>query len=455
MEGRLRERLSGLGQEHLLQFWDELDEDGKAGLSGQLEALPLEEACEVYARFQQANDAAFELSEGPVVRPGEEGEEEAKEAGEEALREGKAAALIVAGGQGSRLGFDGPKGAFPIGPVTERTLFRIHAEKVLALGRRYGSAPPLYVMTSEMNRAATEEFWRANANFGIGRESVRFFTQGSMPAMDMDGRMLLARPDRVFTAPDGHGGVIRALQRTGALSEMKGRGVEHIFCFQVDNPLVKICDPAFIGRHVLEESEFSLKVLRKRDAGEKLGVWALQDGAPAVVEYSDIPAKLASSRLPDGSLRFWAGSIAIHAFSVPFFERFARDGVRLPFHRAVKKVSYVDRSGEREGECVKFESFVFDALAHARKALAVETSRDEFSPVKNAAGVDSVETARADMVELYARWLEARGVKVPRDEAGRVRGTVEISPLAVDSPDELQKPVGPEFEFKDALVIGG
>lgn len=455
MEGRLKERLRELGQEHVLQFWDELDEAGKANLSEQLGRLPLEEACEVYAGFRGGNDAGFELSEAPVVRLGEEGEGRAKEAGEQALRRGLAAALVVAGGQGTRLGFDGPKGAYPIGPVTGRTLFRIHAEKVLALRRRYGSELVLHVMTSETNRAATEDFWRSKARFGLGEEGVRFFTQGSMPAMDVNGHVLLERPDRVFTSPDGHGGVMRALARSGALAEMKERGVEYVFYFQIDNPLVRICEPAFLGRHVLEGSEFSLKVLRKRHAAERLGVWALRDGAPAVVEYSDIPPELASSTLPDGSLRFWPGSIAIHIFSVSFLDRLARGDVRLPFHRAAKRVKYVERGGERHGECVKFESFVFDALAHAKHALAVETTREEFSPVKNAVGEDSVETARADMIELCAGWLEACGVEVPRGEDGRPRGAVEVSPLAADSAEELRGRVGPGFEFRDGLVIGG
>ena len=454
MEGRLRERLGELGQEHVLQFWDDLDEEGRSSLSEQLRALPLEEACELYGSFQGESETPFELSRAPVVRPGEEGEKEAKEAGEEALRGGKVAALVVAGGQGTRLGFDGPKGAFPIGPVTKRTLFRIHAEKILSLRRRYGSELPLYVMTSEMNREATERFWRERDRLGLGEEGVRFFTQGLMPVVDVNGKMLLERPERVFASPDGHGGVVRALRRTGALAEMRDRGVEHVFYFQVDNPLVKVADALFLGRHVVAGSEFSLKVLRKRDAAEKLGVWALQDGVPAVVEYSDIPPELASSTLPDGRLRFWAGSIAIHAFSVSFLERLGR-GVRLPFHRAVKKVRYVERSGEREGECIKFESFVFDALAHAKHAVAVETTRDEFSPVKNAVGEDSVMTARADLVELYAGWLEACGVNVPRGEDGRARGAMEISPLAADSAEELRKHAGSPFGFKDGLVIGG
>ena len=455
MEGSLKERLRGLGQEHLLQFWDELDGEGKSSLSRQIQALPLEEACELHRSFRAGGEAKLQLSEAPVVGLGEDGEEEAKEAGEEALREGRVAALVVAGGQGTRLGFDGPKGAFPMGPVTKRTLFRVHAEKLLALRRRYGSRLPFYVMTSEMNRSATEEFWRAKGDFGLGEEGVRFFTQGSMPAMDMNGRMLLERPDRVFASPDGHGGVVRAVARSGALREMRERGVEYVFYFQVDNPLVRVCDPGFLGRHIGECSEFSLKVVRKRDAAEKLGVWALRDGAPAVVEYSDIPPELASSRLPDGTLRFWAGSIAIHVFSVSFLDGLARENIRLPFHRATKRVNYVERGGGREGRCVKFESFVFDALIYARKSLAVETTRDEFSPVKNAAGEDSVGTARADMIELYAGWLEACGVTVPRDEKGRARGAVEISALAADSAEELRKRIAPDLEFRDGLVIGG
>jgi UDP-N-acetylglucosamine/UDP-N-acetylgalactosamine diphosphorylase len=264
-----------------------------------------------------------------------------------------------------------------------------------------------------------------------------------MPAFLPDGRIALAEPGRVAMSPDGHGGSLRALAESGSLAEMSSRGIEVISYFQVDNPLVQIFDPLFIGLHLTQESEMSSKAVRKADDLERVGNFGLVEGKLTVIEYSDLPEALARARNPDGSRRFDAGSIAIHLLSRPFVERLTSAGaaVQLPWHRADKKVTTVDDRGERlephSPNAVKLETFVFDAIPLARNPLVLYTPRDEeFSPVKNAAGVDSPETARRAMNRRAARWLEAVGARVPRRADGEPDATIEISPAhALDEAD--------------------
>jgi UDP-N-acetylglucosamine/UDP-N-acetylgalactosamine diphosphorylase len=354
--------------------------------------------------------------------------------------------VIVAGGQGTRLGFDGPKGCFPIGPVTDRSLFQIHCERVAALGRRYGVTPPLYVMTSDDNHSATEGFLTAHGRFGL--EHLRLFTQGTMPAVDSGtGAVLLAERDRVALSPDGHGGTLRALHAAGCIEEMRGRGIDTLFYLQVDNPLVRIGDPAFLGAHSLAGAEVSSKVVRKHDPAEKVGVVAERAGRQCVIEYSDLPDELAEQRADDGRLAYAAGSIALHVFALDFVARVAREA-ELPYHRALKPVPYVDEDGRRvepeEPNAVKFEQFIFDTLPLARHALVLETGRaEEFEPLKNASGGSSPETVRRRLSEAAAAVLEEIGATVARDADGAPVAAIELSPLLAADREELARRVPP------------
>jgi UDP-N-acetylglucosamine/UDP-N-acetylgalactosamine diphosphorylase len=297
-------------------------------------------------------------------------------------------------------------------------------------------------MTSPLNHDATTAFFAEHAFFGLPESDVRFFQQGVMPSMDKaSGRVLLKSPGEVATNPDGHGGAFRALYRSGAVADMKSRGVEHLSYFQVDNPNVHAVDPVFLGLHAEHpdsSGEMSSKMIPKVSPGEKVGVFCLAGGKTAVIEYSDLPDELAEARDDRGELRFIAGSIAIHALSVGFIERVATDpAFELPFHRAVKKVAYTDLETGKPVEpetpnAVKLEQFVFDAIPLAGRSLVVETDRvEEFAPVKNREGTDSIETSKRLQTERAARWLEGAGVRVPRSEdtEARVDADIEISPL--------------------------
>jgi UDP-N-acetylglucosamine/UDP-N-acetylgalactosamine diphosphorylase len=446
-------RLKQHRQEHLLVGWDGLSAADRAGLVEQLAGLDFAELEALYRRKDEPHavlpprDRIAPLPvEPPTPSPAARG------AGEEALRRGEVAALLVAGGQGTRLGFDRPKGVYPVGPVSKATLFQVHAEKVLALSRRYGRPVPLLVMTSPATHADTEPFFRDHRFFGLSPSDVYFFQQGTMPAVDLKtGRLLLERPGRLFLSPNGHGGTLTAITESGLLADLKARGVRHVFYFQVDNPLVKVCDPGFVGRHVQTNSEASSKVVFKDRPEEKVGVYALIDGRCGVIEYSDMPTEMAAEREPDGRLRFRAGSPAIHLFAVPFLERVTERGAGLAYHIARKKVPHYDPGTGRRVEpaaenALKFELFVFDALPLADRTLAVETPREEeFAPLKNASGPDSPETVYRLMTRLHAGWLERAGARVPRDAEGNPAFPVEVSPLFALDADECGAKLPPGF----------
>lgn len=468
----LAARLDHYGQRQLLHFWDQLKPEEQNRLSTEIASIDFPRLDGLIQSLVLKDEPGLPHFETvlpvPVARlPRTDGERGARrlaaEEGEAMLGAGEVAVVIVAGGQGTRLGFNGPKGTYPIGSVSGASLFQIHAEKVLALGQRYGKPVPLYVMTSPDNHEATERFFRENGNFGL--DHVRLFVQGQMPAVDREtGKVLLNGPGRIALSPDGHGGTLRALARPGAdgspscLDEMRERGVSTLFYFQVDNPMVQVADPAYLGLHRQAKADVSFKVVEKVRPDEKVGVVVEADGRPQVIEYSDLPPELAERREPDGGLRFWAGSIAIHVFDRAFIERIVGEA-SLPFHRAVKKVAYVEESGKliepREPNAVKFETFIFDSLPLADRYCVVETDRRlEFEPLKNATGADSPESVRRRMTDLFAGWLEASGAEVARRPDGQVPFGIEISPLFALDASELKQKLDPGPVVDGPLYLG-
>ncbi len=427
--------LKSCGQEHVLAYWKKLNKTEQAALLQQIATIDPKSVkyCQsALAKGAEVPDSSKGRAPKVAVLKGRK-LAEAIAAGEKELKAGRVAALLVAGGQGSRLGYDGPKGCYSIGPVTGAPLFYFHARKILARTIRYGRAIPFYVMTSEANNAATVKCFEENDYFGLNPDDVFFFTQGMWPGMDRDGRIILDAPGHVFMSPDGHGGLIAALKRSGALDDMKKRGIKSVFFFQVDNPLVEIADPAFIGYHVLNKSEYSLKLCAKRDPKEKVGM-PMQFGKTfRMVEYTEMTDEQCNRRGKDGQLYFLYGSPAIHVFDRAFLQREA--GKAMPLHLAFKKIPYVDAKGQvvkpTEPNGYKFEKFIFDILPNAKVAafLAFD-QKDEFSPVKNAEGGDSPATCKADMQAKWKRWLAEAGVEVKGDLP------IEIDPAyAVDAAD--------------------
>jgi UDP-N-acetylglucosamine/UDP-N-acetylgalactosamine diphosphorylase len=448
---KVKKMLKNHRQEQLLAFWDQLNRDQKDSLLAQIQRLDLRKIDSWVADIvKNPTPDAIRADFSPALsyHPSPVGPEqqrkyaEAVKLGRELIAAGKVAAFVVAGGQGTRLGFDGPKGNFRISPVKNKTLFQIFAETIAAVSRRYKARCPWYVMTSPLNHDQTKEIFRKNDYYGLGEKDVFILQQGTLPNFSPDGRILLADESTIACSPDGHGGSFKALKNSGALDDMKRRGIEYLSYWQVDNPLIKIFDPLFIGLHVLDKAEMSSKALIKARPKEKVGNFCLVDGRVTVIEYSDLPDKLAKKRNPDGSLVFELGSIAIHIISRSFVESLNFDHFSLPLHKAVKKIQHVDEKGNTvESDGVKLESFVFDALPLASNSVILQTIRsEEFAPTKNATGVDSAETARQMMVDRAAEWLEAAGVAVPRKPDGSVDCLLEISPgFALEKEDIKDK----------------
>lgn len=438
--------LQKYGQEHILRFYDELASAGKKKLESQIKQIDFEYLDGLIKEFvlQKKEIILPKNIKAPYVHkiiPENEAQakkySDAMKRGAELIAEGKVAILTVAGGQGSRLGFEGPKGKFPITPLKNKPLFRYFAEKIIRTGKKYSTELFWFIMTSEANNAETKSFFLENNYFGLNPDKVVFFVQGMMPAIDYSGKLLLEAKDSLALSPNGHGGTLLALHNCGCLEKMNKAGIKYISYFQVDNPLVSSADPLFIGLHDIENSEMSSRSLVKTGPYEKLGNFCIVDGVMQIIEYSDMPNELAEARTPEGRLVFEAGSPAIHIFSVSFIERLTKQGkFKLPWHRADKKVPYIDAEGKlikpEKPNAVKLETFIFDALPYAKNPVILEAKRElEFAPVKNPEGVDSVISCRKMMMEKDAYLLKSAGIDVPLKADGSLACAIELSPLAI------------------------
>lgn len=467
-----QQKLVPIGQEHVLTFWPALTEAQRIDLISDLQQLPSPAAIHelVQQNVIKCEPPRIEMDklQPAPYYPASPGIDQAGlyadavKLGVRLIQEGKVAALCVAGGQGTRLGFSGPKGVFPISPVENKPLFQLFAEYIRGTELRYGTGPiHWFIMTSPANDLETRQFFAKEKFFGLRSSQVRFFTQGVMPAFSPDGKILLADRNHLALSPDGHGGTLLALRRTGSLEEMAEAGIEQISYFQVDNPLVHCIDPLFIGLHAMKKSQMSSKMLEKVDDFERVGNFTMIDGKVMVVEYSDLPKELAVTRNPDGSRKFNAGSIAIHVISRQFVEDLTADEARfkLPWHRAHKKVPCINVNSRElvepsEPNAIKLETFIFDAIPMAQNPLILQTLREEeFSPVKNATGADSVDTSRRDQSSRAARWLEQAGVKVPRKPGGEPDATIEISPLFAVDAEQLREKLRTMPEIKPGMQV--
>jgi UDP-N-acetylglucosamine/UDP-N-acetylgalactosamine diphosphorylase len=436
----LAARLEPFGQQHLLGFWDALDEAGRARLARQIAVIDFGQMATLFGHAAAAQDwaaLARRAEPPPAIRladrqRGRSTVQAARDRGARALAAGEIGVLLTSGGQGSRLGFDRPKGVYPIGPVSGASLLQVHLEKALAAAGRYGAAVPVYMMTSPVTHDEQAAFLDKHRRFGLSQDDLVVFCQGTMPAVDAKtGKLLLAAKDDVFLSPNGHGGTVAALADTGAIEHMRRRGVKHLFYLQVDNPLVPIADAEFIGYHLLADSELTSMAVAKQSPHDKLGNFVAVDGRVQVIEYSDFPEDVAERRDANGALTFWAGSIAVHVFAVDFLERTLGLKDALPFHVARKKVLHVNDAGRlvepSQPNALKFERFIFDLLPHAEHAIVVEyEERDVFAPLKNAPGADrdTPEYVRRMMSDQHRGWLEAAAGVAVADGV-----LVEISPL--------------------------
>lgn len=452
--------LSGFGQEHVLAFWDRLDLVGRETLANQIlnldfflyaKILPGKERKSNWAIMASrvTSPPAFRInSTNTTITP-----DQALERGQAVLRKGRVGAVIVAGGTGSRLAFCHPKGMFPVGPVSHHSLFQVLIHRLRAVSNRYEVRIPLIILTSAEVHSETCDYLAQNDRFGLRDEDLSILCQSSMPAVDAQTRkLLLASEGSLALSPDGHGGLIAAMRDGGCFHEARQHGIEHYFYCQVDNPLVQMCDPLMIGYHILSGSEATTQVVEKNDPSENAGIAVSLDDRVHIIEYSDLPEELAQQRALDGTLEFWAGNTAVHVFDLAFLERMSVDTGILPYHRAIKKVQFIDSLGNLvipdTPNAIKFERFIFDLLPAARNALVMEARRCEaFAPIKNAAETDSPMSAKKAMCALYKRWLEAAGAIVDNNV------DVEIDPLYALDVEELSEKVKPGLRISRATYF--
>ncbi|MFT5525099.1 MAG: UDP-N-acetylglucosamine/UDP-N-acetylgalactosamine diphosphorylase [Pirellulaceae bacterium] len=423
-------------QKHLIGFWDELNPDQRQTLADQIDGLDLELVARLMRNKSTEQDwgaVAARVLPPPAVRLNHENEkrsELARTIGAAVLTAGTVGVVIVAGGQGTRLGFAKPKGMYPIGPLSDATLFQILTEKVLALRNKYNVDIPLYIMTSPATHAETVEFFEKNDNFGLPASELFVFCQGVMPAVDENGRLMLSAKDQLCLNPDGHGGMLAALKKSGAVDDLKTRGIEHLLYVQVDNALVELGNPEFLGYHVLTSSDITTAAIAKHAPDDRVGNIVTLDEKLQIIEYSDIPDTLAERRTENGDLDLWAGNTAVHCMTVAFLEQVADGTINLPFHYAHKKVPHLNKNGAwvepTAPNATKFERFIFDLLPAARRSFVVEVDSSlTYGPLKNASGAEehSPEAVHVQMMDVHRQWLRAAGVEIG-DEV-----KIEISPL--------------------------
>ena len=418
------------GEEHLLAHWGKLSEKERFSLESQLMTIDWHgvAACKNLVENQDGDRHTmktphFSSASTPTCHKlGEEdtASVEALHRGRKSLGAGQVGAILMAGGQGTRLGFNGPKGTFPITTVSKASLFDVLLGRLRAVKKRFGREVPLAIMTSSATDNLTREFLAA-ANFcGLDSGQVFFFCQGNLPAVDATShKLFLDDCNHVAVAPDGHGGMLQALAESGGLEWFQRHGCSTLVSFQVDNPLAKPLDPEFVGQHMLSEASLSTQVVPKIDPEERVGVVAEINGVTQIIEYSDLPQNIAAERLQDGKLRFFAGSIAIHAFDRQFLQDVASSSEALPLHLAHKKVPFFDETSQfiqpTRPNAFKFERFIFDLMPLADKVTVVEIDAKEgFAPLKNPSGTpkDSPESVHESLNAYAIRHLKRVGIDV-------------------------------------------
>ena len=398
----VKELLAKYGQEHLLQCYSKLSDEQKNKLLNDILTLDFNQVQNLYESTK--TKPSFEnvkLEPIPHTTKSELSEADFKKytkIGENVIKAGKLAVVTMAGGQGTRLGHNGPKGTFDLGLDSHKSIFEILCEHIKEARTKYGVDIPWYLMTSDENNDDTVKFFEEHNYFGYPKTAVKFFKQGKLPMLDTNGKILLDEHGMIKQAADGHGGIFEAMRKNGILYDMQEKGIEWIFIGGVDNVLVKMVDPILTGLMVSENTLSGGKSVVKAYPEERVGVFCKKDGKPSVIEYTEISKELSETLDENGELLYGESHILGNQFNISLLEEISKN--KLPYHVAFKKASYLDASGNlvepTEPNAYKFEAFIFDAFSIADNMSILRVKREEeFAPVKNATGVDSPETARA------------------------------------------------------------
>lgn len=394
MKERICARLSALGQTHISDYLEQLNDTVQETMLRQIDTLDLsilDPECADEKRGSFAPLYATTLGEIAQNRA------RFTETGLAAIRAGKVGAVLLGGGQGTRLGCEHAKGMVDIGITRELFIFECLMNNLKRVTDQAGAYVPLFIMTSAENHDETQAFFAEKNYFGYSREHIRFFRQEQLPTVDPEGRLMLSAPGVISTAPNGNGGWYASMENTGMLSELRRSRIEWLNVFAVDNVLQAIADPCFIGAVIESGNVSGAKVVAKAAPDEKVGVLCLEDGRPSIVEYYEMTEEMRTLREPDGTLSYRFGVILNYLFRVDELENTL--AYKMPLHKVFKKIRYMDENGNtvrpEEPNAYKFETLALDLVKLQKNCLAYEIEREkEFAPIKNKTGVDSVETAR-------------------------------------------------------------
>lgn len=385
------------GQSHVLKFYDELSEKEQKALLDQIASIDWRIFEVLSENDVLAGRGKFEPLGALTKEEIAEKKDEYDRTGIEILSKQKVGTVLLAGGQGTRLGLDKPKGMLNVGVNKTLYLFQAHINWLLHIKDICGAFVPLYIMTSDINHTDTVAFFEENNYFGYDKSCVKFFIQEMTPAVDYNGKIYMSEKGKIALSPNGNGGWFKSMVNAGLLDDMKKRGLEYLSAFSVDNVLQKINDPTFVGATVQANADIGAKVVRKADEREKVGVLCLEDGRPSIVEYYEITDEMAELRDENGRLAYDFGVILNYLFKIDKLEQLAnRD---MPLHIAKKKIPYIDENGNKvnpeEPNGYKFETLIIDMVHLMDSCLSFEVEREkEFAPIKNRTGVDSLESAR-------------------------------------------------------------
>lgn len=387
------------GQTHIFEHYDELSDGEKERLCAQVLEANFKLVKKLYIGGTADEPSSAEAKD---IKPAN-GIIKAKMAksdrlsyikeGLSAMRNGKVSAITLAGGQGTRLGHDGPKGTYDIGLPSHRTLFQLQCDSLKRISEDAGYAIPWYIMTGPDNHLMTEQYFMNNDYLGYGENNIKLFTQGALPLIDKEGKAVMKNKSELYCGPDGNGGVFAAAEGSGIVDDMKSKGIEWVFICGIDNAAIKMADPLLCGMALRHGCTLANKSVAKASADEKVGVFCYRDGRPSILEYFETPEELKRAALPDGSLLYNDANIVAHFMNISLLGSIASKG--LPYHTAVKKVKCINaQTGEADEKTVyKYETFIFDAFSFSDDMLVLRVDREEFAPVKNRTGKDSPETA--------------------------------------------------------------
>lgn len=398
---KAEEILNKYNQEHLLEFYDELSKEEQKELLSQIENIDFNLIKELYNLTKTKVDFGEQKIEPMEYldrsKLSKEELEKYKLAGEELIRNNQLAVVTMAGGQGTRLGHEGPKGTYNLGLESNKCIFELLCDNLKRAKEKYNVSTPWYIMTSRENDEQTKRFFEANNYFNYGKENIQFFKQGELPMLSEDGKILLSEKGKIKEAADGHGGVFEALYKNNMYEDMKKKNIKMIFISGVDNVLAKLVDPEFIGATIINNKESAGKSVVKAYAEEKVGVYCKKNDKIGMIEYTEITPEMAAARDEKGEFLYGESNILCNLFDIKVLERISKN--KLPYHVAHKKANYIDNKGNEiiaeKPNAYKFESFMFDAFEGLDNMLLFRVKREEeFAPVKNKEGVDSPETAR-------------------------------------------------------------